>query len=195
MRRLCVLLLAALAFAGCEQEAAVTDEGGADVILTIAWQRMVTDEGETCNRCGGTQTELGKAVQALRESLEPLGIEVAATETALTTEECASDIMQSNEIVIGGRALGDWLSGVVGSSVCGSCCGAIGEEVECRTLTVDGRTYEVIPAELIVRAGLVAASELVRAPQGAPCCPGEEEPCGPSAPCCPGEKCEDDCAT
>ena len=170
----------------------MTEGGDADVVLTIAWQRMVTDEGETCDRCGGTEVELGKAIQTLRESLGPLGIEVAAAETALTIEECASDIMQSNRIVIGGRALADWLGGKVGSSVCGSCCGAIGEEVECRTLTVDGRTYEMIPAELIVRAGLVAASELVSVPSGSPCCPGEAEPCGSSAPCCPGEECEDD---
>ena len=157
--------------------------------LTVDWQRLVTDEGETCDRCGGTQAELDKAIKVLRESLSPLGIEVAFVEHALTIEECAADIMQSNRIVIGNRTLEDWVGGEVGKSVCGTCCGAIGEEVECRTVSVDGSTYEMIPAELIVRAGLLAASEVVRVPSDSPCCPTEAEPCGTDAPCCPGEEC------
>ena len=93
--------------------------------------------------------------------------------------------MRSNRILIEGRSLEDWLGGEVGQSPCGSCCAEIGEEVECRTVKVDGTTYEVIPAELIVRAGLQAASELVQAPPPTPCCPGSAEPREAGAPCCP----------
>jgi len=156
------------------------------MMLNVRWQRLVTEDGSTCDRCGGTQEELRKAIGTLRESLRPLGIEVASTEEALTTEECAADIIGSNRILIGGRSLEEWLGAEVGQSPCESCCTAIGEDVECRTVDLDGTTYEVVPAELIVRAGLVAASNLMQSPAPAPCCPGSEERGKPAPPCCPG---------
>ena len=192
MRGFWVLLIAVAALAGCQSAVPSNGEGEADVVLTVEWQRLVTEEGETCDRCGGTQEELDKALEVLRASLSSLGIEVALEQSALTTEECAADIMQSNRIVIGGRALEEWVSGEVGQSICGSCCGAIGEEVECRTVTVDGNTYEVIPAELIVRAGLMAASELMRIPSESSCCPNEPGPCGAETPCSPGQECDEE---
>ena len=194
MRRLWILLVTAAAIAGCQQDLTTTSGGNPSMVLTISWQRLVTDQGETCDRCGGTQEELGRAIEILRESLRPLGIELASVESALTIEECAADIMQSNRIVIGDRSLEEWLGAEVGQSLCGSCCGAIGEEVECRTVTLDGNTYEVIPAELIVRAGLLAASQMVSAPSASPCCPEDAQPCGTDAPCCPGQESEGETA-
>jgi len=187
MRRFWILLTAAaIALVGCGQDEATTAEGDANMILTINWQRLVTEDGQTCDRCGGTQEELRKALGTLRESLRPLGIEVASVEERLTTEQCAADIIGSNRILIEGRSLEEWLGGEVGQSPCESCCTAIGEDVECRTVNVDGTTYELIPSELIVRAGLLAASQLMRAPASSPCCPGTAEPCEADAPCCPG---------
>lgn len=186
MRRLWILLTAAIVVVGCERDVSTTAEGDPSMILTVSWQRLVTEDGQTCDRCGGTQEELRKAIGALRESLHPLGIEVATVEEALSTEECAADIIKSNRILIEGRPLEEWLGGEVGQSPCGSCCATIGEEVDCRTVNVDGTTYEVIPAQLIVRAGLLAASQLMRAPSPSPCCPGSAEPCETNAPCCPG---------
>lgn len=177
MRRFWALLAAAVLTAGCERNASTTPRGGASMVLTIDWQRLVTKEGGTCDRCGGTQEELGKAVETLRESLRPLGIEVGYTERALTIEECAEDIVQSNRILVGDRTLEEWLCGEVGQSPCGSCCSAIGQEVECRTVCVDGSTYDVIPAELIVRAGLLAASHMLGAPTPDSCCPGTTGSC------------------
>jgi hypothetical protein len=51
----------------------------------------------------------------------------------------------------------DWLSGSVGSSRCCSVCG----DSDCRTLEIRGTTFETIPERLIVKAGLLAAAELL----------------------------------
>ena len=61
----------------------------------------------------------------------------------------------------------------------------MGEEVECRTVSVDGITYEVIPAELIVRAGLLAASHMMSAPSAGPV---KTEPCDADSPCGPEDE-------
>ncbi|MFH1277325.1 MAG: DUF2703 domain-containing protein [Candidatus Eisenbacteria bacterium] len=165
----------------------VTPPGGGEgnLVLRLDWQRLVTEDDATCDRCSGTQEELRQAAAALRKSLGPLGIEVAYVEQALSREECAADILRSNRILIQDRPLEDWLGGEMGASTCGSCCEALGEQVECRTASVDGVTYEVIPVRLIVRAGLLAASNLMRPPSSSPCCPGAAGSSQETAPCSP----------
>ena len=154
-------------------------------VLQIRWQRLVDEEGQTCKRCGSTEKEVQEAVAALRKSLAALGIDVVLEKKALSPEVCAKDISQSNLIWVGKRTLEEWLGAQVGKSPCGFCCGDLGEKVECRTLTVGGKTYETIPAELIIKAGLVAASQSVEASHGESCCPppGSGQKTGSS--CCP----------
>lgn len=156
------------------------------MVLTIRWQRLVTEDGRTCDRCGGTQEELRKAVESLRQSLGPLGIQVALVEEDLSPQECARDITESNRIWIQDRPLEAWVGAEVGTSPCGSCCSELGDGAECRTVSVDSRTYEVIPAELIVKAGLLAASEVLQLPSSNACCPGTVETGVEDKPCCPG---------
>ncbi|MBN1460204.1 MAG: DUF2703 domain-containing protein [Armatimonadetes bacterium] len=158
------------------------------MVLTVNWQRLVTEGGETCDRCGTTQAEFRRAVLTLQESLRPLGINVEFTETVLTPEQFVGDAIASNRILIGERTVEEWLGGEAGQSPCESCCSAVGDDVQCRTVMVDGTTYEAVPAELIVRAGLAAASELLQKPTGSPCCPASGGAKQPAAPCCPGEK-------
>ena len=54
----------------------------------------------------------------------------------------------------------DWLAGTVGSSCCCSVCG----DSECRMVEVGGSTCEAIPERLILKAALIAASELLDVP-------------------------------
>jgi len=177
----CVVLV----LAGCGSNPSEEGGAGADVTMTVRWQRLVREDGSTCSRCGGTEEEFRAAVASLREALRPLGIEVAAAEVALSSEECAADIMQSNRIWIEDRPLEEWLGAEVGASLCGACCPGLDDEVECRTVSVDGTTYEVVPARLIVRAGLVAASGLLARDSAGACCPAAVD-CGTGeAPCCP----------
>ncbi len=140
-------------------------------ILKIKWQRLVYDDDKTCERCGATGKEVHASIEKLRISLKPLGIEVVLEEEALSIDVCAKDISQSNRIWIAERPLEEWLGAKVGKSLCSTCCGELGENVECRTVEIGGKIYEAISADLILQAGLLAATEIVREePTSAPCC-------------------------
>lgn len=183
-----VMLCTAVLLAGCGPSLSRFSERTGSMNLPIRWQRLVGEEGGTCDRCGGTQRELRHAYESLKASLRPLGINVVLVEQALTAQECAEDISRSNRIWIGDRLLEEWLGAQVGRSHCASCCSELGEDVECRTVTVDGNTYEVVPAELIVKAGLLAASEVLAAQSPGPCCPSSSKTQGAHDDCCPGSK-------
>jgi hypothetical protein len=148
--------------------------------LVVKWQRLVDEEGRTCDRCGSTEKELKKAFRSLKRSLAVLGMKVVLEKETLTPEECSKDISQSNRIWLGGKPLEEWLDAEVGKSLCGFCCEGLGDEVECRTVTIDGNVYETIPKELIIRAGLLAAAQLLAGSPTEPCCPQHQS--GPG--CC-----------
>ena len=125
--------------------------------LPIIWQRLVDPSGETCPRCGGTHEELKKAVATLERSLRPLGIKPSLETREIGSVDFEKDPSQSNRIWIAGRLLEEWLGGGASSSTCCSVCG----DAECRTIEVDSESFEVIPSELILRAALIAASQIV----------------------------------
>jgi hypothetical protein len=137
--------------------------------LTIKWQRLVDKKGHTCERCGATGKEVEKAFQSLKKSLAPYNIKVVLEKKALDPETCAKDVSESNRIWISERALEEFLDAQVGKSLCGFCCEELGSDVECRTIKVGKRVYDAIPAELIVKAGLQAASELIVVQPGNSC--------------------------
>ncbi|TLM68136.1 MAG: DUF2703 domain-containing protein [Deltaproteobacteria bacterium] len=123
--------------------------------LTIKWQRLLAD-GRTCPRCGSTEAELDKAVAALRQALAPLEVAVILEKGVLPPGQFAQDPMQSNAISLNGRRLEEWLGARAGQSACCDVCGPN----DCRTLEVSGEVHEVIPAGLIIKAGLLAAARL-----------------------------------
>ena len=153
--------------------------------LKVRWQRLVDEKGQTCQRCGSTEKEVQKAILILTQSLAPLEIQVILEKKALDPATCAKDISQSNRIWIGGRALEKWLGAEVGQSPCATCCPKLGSKVECRTVKVGEQTYEEIPASLIIKAGLLAASQLVEAGLKEPGCEKETSPESQPRSCCP----------
>ncbi len=154
--------------------------------LQIRWQRLVGQKGKTCERCGATEQELQKAFQTLSRSLTSLGIKVSLNKEKLDPETFAQDVSQSNRIWIGEKSIEKLLGARVGKSACGGCCEISGKQtVKCRTLKVGKNTYEVVPASLIVRAGLLAASELIIAePAAAPSCKTHDSKKKCSPGCC-----------
>jgi Domain of unknown function (DUF2703) len=126
--------------------------------IKIVWQRLVDERGQTCPRCRATEQELHKAHRFLTKSLLPLGIVFSLDTRALTTQEFAQDPMQSNRLWIDNKPLEQWLKAETGASPCCESCG----EAECRTLTVQGKTYETIPAELIIKAALLSVEREVK---------------------------------
>lgn len=125
-------------------------------VVKIKWKRLIS-KGETCQRCGSTGEELNRAMSTLKRCLAPLGIKVILDEEELSFSEFKKDPLQSNRIWINNRLLEDWIEGGVGHSPCCDVC----EDHDCRTVEVKGHVYEIIPAEIVVKAGLLAASELV----------------------------------
>ena len=134
--------------------------------LKIQWQRLVIDD-QTCQRCGATEAEVEKAFQSLKQSLNPMGIEVVLEKSAIKQADFEKNPSKSNLILIGERSLENWLQARTGQS---SCCGPCGD-AECRTIETQGKIYETIPAELIIKAGLIAAGQPLKAKVGNSCCP------------------------
>lgn len=123
------------------------------MVLNIKWQRLTVD-GETCERCGLTEDEVENAVSKLEKALKPLNIDVKFKKKEISKAEFEKNPLSSNVIFINGKSLEDWLDAETGKSECCYVC-----EDDCRTVIVSGKEYEVVPSELIVRAGLKAASE------------------------------------
>ncbi len=126
--------------------------------MIIEWQRLVNDEGQTCDRCADTGESAEVAFEKLKRCLVEVGIKVIFEKRSLAQSTFSANPIDSNQIKIDGKLLEQLLDGSTGHS---QCCGPCGDS-ECRTLTVDGITYEAIPEELIISAGLLAAAEKLR---------------------------------
>lgn len=123
--------------------------------LPILWQRLVTPEGKTCVRCGGTEDAIVQAMPKLQEALRPLAIEPVLETREIEPEVFKGMPSESNRIWIAGRSIEDWLNASVGKSTCCSACGG----ADCRTLEIGNETFETIPEQLILKAALLAASQ------------------------------------
>ena len=93
----------------------------------------------------------------MEKSLAPLGIKVHLEKSEIPESEFKTNPTVSNRILINNKPLEEYLSATAGQSQCCEVCG----DSECRTVEVENKVYEVIPHELIIRAGLMAASKLV----------------------------------
>ena len=125
--------------------------------LLITWQRLINTQGNTCPRCQGTGEAVERAVERLRLTLEPLGVSPVLERHELDEATFRDQPSESNRIWIAGKPLEDWIEGQTGSSPCCNECG----DNECRTVEVEGTVHEVIPEDLLVRAGLKAGLSLL----------------------------------
>ena len=125
-------------------------------LLPILWQRLVS-EGKTCDRCSATHQEMTRALEKLKQALAPLGIEPRLEIREIDERTFQVKPAESNRIWIAGKPIEQWLGASVGSSPCCSVCGTS----ECRTVEVGGTTFETIPEQLVLKAAMRAASELL----------------------------------
>lgn len=125
--------------------------------LPIVWQRLVSSDGKTCDRCNATYQEIQRAVSKLKEALRPLGIEPSLEIREIGEKSFKATPSESNRIWIAGRPMEEWLGATVGSSRCCSVCG----DSECRTVEVGGMRFEAIPEKLFLKAALIASSQLL----------------------------------
>jgi len=116
--------------------------------IVIEWQHLDV-AGATCQRCGDTGLELGRAVERLQAECAPKEVEIIFRETLLAADQIA----QSNVILINDVPLESILPHTLaGTSCCTSCGDLTGRPEQCRTLVHLGQEYESIPQELIRRA-------------------------------------------
>jgi len=128
--------------------------------LVIEWQRLLDEKNSTCPRCGSTEHEVEKAVQHLKQVLTPEGIAVDLMKKAIDPKTFKKDVLQSNKIMIAGKSLEEWLGAATGQSTCCEVCG----DAECRTVEYANQTHETIPADLIIKAALLATSQIYNRP-------------------------------
>ena len=148
--------------------------------MPIVWKRLIKG-GETCTRCGNTGRELESAVAKLAASLRPLGIEPVLETQEIDEEAFKVNPSESNRVWIAGKPIEKWLDANIGMSRCCSVCG----DSDCRTLEVGGRTYETIPEEQFIKAGLMAGSQMTstssEGKESTSCCSSTSR----AAPCAP----------
>ena len=152
---------------GCQCSPSEENDKNFPSTLKIKWKRLIS-KGETCPRCGSTEEEIKKAVLTLKQSFAPLGIKVILEKEQLSITEFKKDPLQSNRIWINNRLLEDWIGGIVGHSPCCDVCGPH----DCGTVEIRGQIYDTIPAEVIIKAGHLAASQLVSPRTGESCSAG-----------------------
>lgn len=134
--------------------------------LPIIWQRLISPEGKTCDRCSATHQEIQRALGTLEEALRPLGIAPSLDVREIDEKAFRANPSESNRIWISGKPMEEWLGASVGSSRCCSVCG----DSDCRTVVVGATTFETIPEQLFLRAALVAASQLLEPTRDAGSC-------------------------
>jgi hypothetical protein len=157
MQKILSVVMSVAVLAGCALPVKHADGEKHKQVLHIRWQRLVDERGQTCDRCGTTETAAEEAAKRLRRSLKQPDIAVVLEKVAVSASDFAKDPLQSNRIWIAEKPVEEWLQAMIGKNPCSGPCG----DSECRTITVDGRTYNAITTELIVKAGLLAGAQLV----------------------------------
>ena len=128
-------------------------------ILVIEWKHIGTTVTGTCERCSLT----GGAILDVLEELQPYFKQKNVTARFRETVLPDSQIEQSNQVIINGIPLEEYLSGaqVVQTPCCSCACITGQDEAECRAIDVGNDRYEAIPAELLKRViiGIVESGE------------------------------------
>lgn len=121
--------------------------------LEIEWRHLEKD-GRTCLRCSDTLQSLQQVITQLAAECGPRGVRIVYRETKLPPEQ----LSQSNLILFNGVPLESVLPGAAASeNECQSCGDLCGQPSLCRTVSVEGRTFEALPASLIRQAACAAA--------------------------------------
>jgi hypothetical protein len=112
-------------------------------VLTLRWQKPAVEREHAC---GVTEPELQQALHKLTQSLKKSNTEVQLGYLRGGTLPDAP----ATGLWINGKPLETWLNAEV-----------VAEESGCTTLKLAEKSYDRIPAEVIVKAGMIAAGQPV----------------------------------
>lgn len=76
--------------------------------LVIVWQRLLSLQGQTCDRCAATELSLQQAVETLQQVVAPLQMQVVLHRQALTLSSSTQDPGASNRIWVADKPLEEW---------------------------------------------------------------------------------------
>lgn len=145
----------------------------------------------TCERCQATDKVLDEALDELREELKDFK-ELTVNKIKITSDEEAKkyDFKRSPTIKINGVDIEEILAGKlkIKDSYCESCAGVCGDAcrevsgggTRCRVVEYIGKTYEVVPKEMIKDAirkvlGIKAKEKSKEGKAESSCCCGSEK--------------------
>ncbi len=131
--------------------------------LIIEWKHIGTTVTGTCERCSLT----GGAILDVLEDLQPYFRQKNITARFRETVLPDSQIDESNQVLINGVPLEEYLSNarVVQTPCCSCACITSKDEAECRAIDYEGIRYEAITPDLLkqVIIGVVESGD-------SPCC-------------------------
>ncbi len=116
--------------------------------ITVEWQRLVDEKGDTCDRCNKTYLNLERVIDELKPAFKNFGIELEFEKKAISIEEFNKNSLSSNVILIDGTPLEKLLDLKIGQS---PCCGPCGDN-ECRTIIDDDGVKEEVEERYILKA-------------------------------------------
>jgi hypothetical protein len=150
-RTLIILLGLAILAGGCSLNSSKP-------ALVLTWQRTTSSScGGCCGPCGITEKEVQAALASLRPDLGAMGIKVRLDEKM---PSAVAKKTNGTQMWIGGVPLETWLGAQNVPSSMSCCAGEAKGSGGCQSLSMAGQTYSVIPADLIVRAGMMAGEQL-----------------------------------
>ena len=172
MKKLTILLIIAIALVGCGRESEQIDADASRVdadaqFLTVAWHKVTQDDGSICDLSTDTQKSVEQACVDLRQTLAPHGVRVDVK--TLTPEKVDGADCLCNRVLIQGRYVDEWLGADMVKTGCSGCPNQQGCDQTAASgdgcggqyeMVYRGKTYNILPANLIAMAGVVAASDL-----------------------------------
>ncbi|MBN1192165.1 MAG: DUF2703 domain-containing protein [Coriobacteriia bacterium] len=122
------------------------------VKVLVELEYLVVD-GSTCERCGSTREAVRAAVTDARALFSSAAVELELVERELG----ASELGDSNRVLVNGRPAEEWLGGRSVMTECVSCSDMLGTAVSCREVEVGGVRTEAVGRDVVFDA-IIAAS-------------------------------------
>lgn len=115
--------------------------------MTIEWKHY-DKEGETCTRCNSTGNNIKAVLGIVSTDNAYKNIQIKYKETILE----ASEMPDSNTVLINGQKIEDVLNAKTSENYCHSCSCLAGSDTNCRTIELNNKSYESIPKDMILEA-------------------------------------------
>lgn len=112
--------------------------------MIVEWKHLDVD-GETCDRCSQTETNLIQEVRLLNSKLNSHGYQIKLVETKLDE----ASINESNMILINGIPIEKIIDIKVVDNYCKSCSDLVGSDSYCRSVLYQGKRYDEVPREAV----------------------------------------------